>query len=857
MKPEPFLWGVATSAYQSEGGYNGVGEPQTNWASAEARGTVVKTGAAAEFWTRFKEDFARCRELGLNAFRLGIEWSRVQPALENAPGPPPPFDFKALDHYAGMLAECRACGLEPVVTLHHFVHPAWLGPDPWFDAATPGLFTVYVKQAVSYLNRQLITRHGALPLRYFITINEPNMLVLNTYLGNQFPSKRRLGFTSVIGAYNGLLTGHVLAYNAIHNLYEAEGWPPPWVTFNNYCSDLYWSDKVLLDLVCVAERRISRNEVKEYIHVKIKEFEDAFQAAHIPLHKDIPFYFGDMVKRISNWLGYRQFTPEAFGPALAAIYDSPRPKLFDYIGLDYYDPFAAHAFRLPALWDHEFKNKSFRSWVMNTITSKWWDWRVLPRGLHFFCGYYSRDFARPVLIAENGMALRRRADNQATHRTDRLKRSQFLRLHVHEVCKILNDGIPLLGYLHWSLFDNYEWGSLTPRFGLYSIDYTKGSDRLPEDQLGDRPAETYAELIKESCTKILPLLVLCFAVNLLLFHTAAAEPKPEKLAAPPGGKLYNGFFYDGRQGDEALEHNVTESDVARYEAAVGEKAAYVYFSQQWFEGERFPLETCRWINGLGKVPYIRLMTWSRAEESKREPHYTLPAIIDGKFDKAFRTWADAARDFGAPLIVEWGVECNCRWFPWNGDWYGGEKTGPARFVAAYRRIVTLMREEGATNITWVWHINNSDDPEAPWNRLENYYPGDGYVDWIGVSDYGARTPLEREDLPAFRDQMDGVYGRITALAPSKPILVSEFGCTAGNSSLDAGKWANDALSDLFGNRWPRIAGFCWWNEIWENDDNRQHDTDMIIMDDPALTAAFRSQFDRAAARIQEKAVFTR
>jgi len=74
---EPFLWGVATSPYQSEGGYNGPGEPQTNWASSEGRGQVMKTGLASEFWTRFPEDFARCRAMGLNAFRLGMEWSRL------------------------------------------------------------------------------------------------------------------------------------------------------------------------------------------------------------------------------------------------------------------------------------------------------------------------------------------------------------------------------------------------------------------------------------------------------------------------------------------------------------------------------------------------------------------------------------------------------------------------------------------------------------------------------------------------------------------------------------------------------------------------------------------------------------
>lgn len=500
--PQSFLWGVATSPYQSEGGYNGPGQPQTNWAHAEKSGDVMPAGNAAEFWTRYGGDFQRCLGLGLNAFRLGIEWSRVQPALRDELAAPPAFDTAALDHYARMLAECRRCGMEPVVTLHHFVHPAWLGSDPWLKPETADLFAAYARQAVSHLNNKLASEHGTAPLKYFITINEPNMLVLNTYLGNQFPSRAGMGLRVMTRAYTGLLTAHVRAYNALHDLYAGEGWPAPLVTLNNYCSDLYWSDKLLLDLLCLAERKIPREGVKQYIYGKICEFEEAFRAAKIPLHKDLPYYFGSLVKRFSNWLGHRNFRPEEFGPLLDAIYASPRARLFDCVGLDYYDPFAAHAFRLPVLWDHEFKNKSRRAWIMNTITSKWWDWRVLPRGLHFFCKYYARDFGRPVLIAENGMAIRRRADNAHSHRRDRITRSQFLRLHVHEVVRIVNDGIPLIGYLHWSLFDNYEWGSVTPRFGLYSIDYTKGADRLVEDHLGDRPSETYAELVREARGKL-------------------------------------------------------------------------------------------------------------------------------------------------------------------------------------------------------------------------------------------------------------------------------------------------------------------------------------------------------------------
>src|SRR3954471_4636879 len=102
MTAEPFLWGVATSAYQSEGGYNGPGEPVTNWAAAEAKGDVAVAGATADFWHRYEEDFARCQALGLGAFRLGLEWSRIQPVVNDGSDPKhrnheshdsPPFDY--------------------------------------------------------------------------------------------------------------------------------------------------------------------------------------------------------------------------------------------------------------------------------------------------------------------------------------------------------------------------------------------------------------------------------------------------------------------------------------------------------------------------------------------------------------------------------------------------------------------------------------------------------------------------------------------------------------------------------------------------------------------------------------------
>ena len=497
-----FLWGVATSAYQAEGGYNGSGEPQTNWAGAEARGDVAVVGAAADFWNRFEEDFASGQTLGLNAFRLGLEWSRIQPSFNRETGPPPPIDFAALDHYVEMLKACQRHGLEPIVTLHHFVHPTWLGPDPWLEPATAGHFAAYVRTAVTYVSERLPR-----PLRWFITINEPNMLVLNSYLGRQFPAGPRRGLATMSTVYTQLLRAHVLAYNVLHDLAVERGWEAPRVAFNNYCSDLYWSDKLLLDLVCARERGVPRADVGSYICGCARDFNHVFRDARLRLPRNVSYFFGALLKRVSDWLGQRTFDASVFAPLLDAIYASPRARLLDYIGLDYYDPFAAHVFRFPVIWDHEFKHRSLRAWMLATITSKWWDWRVLPRGLHFFCRHYAADFGRPVLIAENGLALRRRPEGPVRPRgvrRDGMTRSQFLRLHVHEVEKIVAEGIPLVGYLHWSLFDNYEWGTYTPRFGLYAIDFPRSLDRNAVDPDGDDASATYASLIRAARVRAEP-----------------------------------------------------------------------------------------------------------------------------------------------------------------------------------------------------------------------------------------------------------------------------------------------------------------------------------------------------------------
>jgi beta-glucosidase/6-phospho-beta-glucosidase/beta-galactosidase len=209
-------------------------------------------------------------------------------------------------------------------------------------------------------------------------------------------------------------------------------------------------------------------------------------------------WIGRLVHWIADVFAPKHATAEAFRFFLDILDRSKRARVLDYLGIDYYDPFTGHLFRPPSFADLEFKSKSLHGHLMNGLSRKWWDWHMLPEGMNFFCKYYASEFERGVLIAENGMALRRKFDNSVSGpRRDNITRSEFLKAHVAEVRKLIAEGVPMLGYLHWSITDNYEWGSYTPRFGLFTVDYANGASRHVEDHLGDRPSETYARLIAD------------------------------------------------------------------------------------------------------------------------------------------------------------------------------------------------------------------------------------------------------------------------------------------------------------------------------------------------------------------------
>jgi len=103
-------------------------------------------------------------------------------------------------------------------------------------------------------------------------------------------------------------------------------------------------------------------------------------------------------------------------------------------------------------------------------------------------------------------------------------------------------------------------------------------------------------------------------------------------------------------------------------------------------------------------------------------------------------------------------------------------------------------------------------------------------------------------------KLDESYQRLTKLAQDKPILIAEFGCDIHNRYLNCGSWAKAAFEELFSEKWPRIVGFCWWNEAWQNDDVKKHDSDLIVLHDVDLTKVFRDELAAHRDKIQQSPV---
>lgn len=295
------------------------------------------------------------------------------------------------------------------------------------------------------------------------------------------------------------------------------------------------------------------------------------------------------------------------------------------------------------------------------------------------------------------------------------------------------------------------------------------------------------------------------------------------LAAPAHGRIYHAAFPDFG----GPESRVRAARIRSFEHLAHRRIAWAYFSNNWLRGRiRFPAKHVRTIQGAGRVPFIRLMARSGFGTGP-DPHFKMRSIARGAWDAELIEWCERARDAGTPLLAEFGTEVNGDWFPWNGRWNGGGRTagygnpeladGPESFRNAYRRIVDICRAQGANDITWFFHVDVGGSPTKPWNRVARYYPGDAYIDWIGISDYGPLRP--GQPWVGFRRRLDRSYDQIAGLSATKPIAVLEYGAADEEGKpRHKARWIRRAIRDVAARRWPRIRAVSYWHERWRNGD---------------------------------------
>lgn len=307
----------------------------------------------------------------------------------------------------------------------------------------------------------------------------------------------------------------------------------------------------------------------------------------------------------------------------------------------------------------------------------------------------------------------------------------------------------------------------------------------------------------------------------------------QSIPPPPSGVMWGAYIDFGD-----TEDGVTLEGIMNFEKLVGGSPAIIASSSYWGE-QSFPEKNLRLIDRHGAVPIVYWSPWDKPyAESKGPDRFSLKAILAGTWDGYIDEWADSAKAFGKPFFVSFCNEMNGDWFPWSGEFYGGENGGAETFKAAWHHVVDRVRARGATNIAWVFHVNNFPATNDEWNVMARYYPGARYVDWLGLSVYGKQ--FYDGDWAAFRDLLEWPCQEISALDPEKPIMLAEFGVGEFPKSGSKAEWIADAFKII--PKHPRIKAAIFWHERWQNEDGTY--SNLRVNSSPAALAAFRKGIAR-------------
>lgn len=478
--PKDFLWGAASAAYQVEGAFDEDGKGPSIWDEyAKVPGNTYKntTGeVAVDHYHRFKEDVALMKEMGLKAYRFSIAWSRILPEGEGE------INQKGIQFYSDLIDELLAAGVEPVVTLYHWDLPLALQEKygGWLDRRTANAFEEYCRAVFdAYKDR----------VKYWVTMNEQNVFTSMGYRIGAHPPKE-YNLKHMYQANHNVNIANAKTINLFHHMVP-DGMIGPSFGYGPSYSYSCKPDDVLaamnadafnndwwLDVYCKGRYpKLVWNILEEQGLAPVMEEGDAeLLASARPDFIGVNYYHGGTVRQNAiecpDESEKKEFSAiDPYQMQMDGLKDTPEAVLF-------------------ANTNNPYLKKSD------------WGWEIDPVGFRVALRRLSDKYDLPLLVTENGLgAFDEVSEDGKVHDPYRI---DYLRKHVLEMKKAINEGVDLIGYCAWSYTDLLSWlNGYRKRYGFVYVDRDDDSEktlnRIPKDSY-----YWYKDLIETNGANIQP-----------------------------------------------------------------------------------------------------------------------------------------------------------------------------------------------------------------------------------------------------------------------------------------------------------------------------------------------------------------
>lgn len=259
------------------------------------------------------------------------------------------------------------------------------------------------------------------------------------------------------------------------------------------------------------------------------------------------------------------------------------------------------------------------------------------------------------------------------------------------------------------------------------------------------------------------------------------------------GMAADGDVYSIGQGDAPFNLSTLNS----FESHQGRKAGIIHFSDPWESKagggllwDGFGVNATATCFARGAIP-LKSIAGGEGICAK---------VLAGEFDASIKTWAEAAKAFAHPFFLR-------PWWEMNGTWWNWSTTA-AQFVEAWQYLYNKIKPI-APNVTFVWCPNVLSAEVAIIADFGSFYPGDAFVDWIGLDGYSGENPLKKYGWRTPAAVFKPSYDRIREVAPSKPIIICETACSEIGGTKSA--WITELLGTTIPVLMPAVKAHVWFN----------------------------------------------